>query len=66
MRSFIIFFLKDTSFIFGVPGTIIISNIMIGLKVVAALFIAIAVISKARLIRTKDGFQYKQSGERKR
>lgn len=47
-------------------GTIIISNIMIGLKVVAALFIAIAVISKARLIRTKDGFQYKQSGERKR
>ncbi len=47
-------------------GTIIISNIMIGLKVVSALFIAIAVISMARLIRTKDGIKYKQSGEENR
>ncbi|MCM8762479.1 MAG: hypothetical protein NC929_04095 [Candidatus Omnitrophica bacterium] len=42
-------------------GTIILSNIMIGLKIASGLFVAIAVLSMARLIHTKEGIKYKQS-----
>ncbi|HOL22370.1 MAG TPA: MnhB domain-containing protein [bacterium] len=44
-------------------GTIIICNIMIGIKVASALFVAIAILSMARLIHTKEGIKYKQSVE---
>ncbi len=44
-------------------GTIIVSNIMIGLKVASALFIAIATLSMSRLLYTKEGIKYKKSME---
>jgi len=46
-------------------GTMIFSNIMIGIKIGAALFVAIAMLSMARLIHTKEGVEYRRSGEDK-
>lgn len=54
---------KGTIFHLWSAGTIILSNIMIGLKVASALFVAIATLSMARLIRTKEGIRYNQSRE---
>ncbi|MCX8081959.1 MAG: cation:proton antiporter [bacterium] len=54
---------KGNMFKLWSAGTIIISNIMIGLKVASALFVAIAILSMARLIRTDEGIKYKQSME---
>lgn len=44
-------------------GTMIFSNIMIGIKIGAALFVGISALSMARLIHTKDGVKYRRSGE---
>lgn len=46
-------------------GNMIFSNIMIGLKIGSALFLAIATLSMARLIHTKTGIKYRQSREDK-
>ena len=54
---------KGTLFNLWSAGTIMLSNIMIGLKVSAGLFVAIVILSMARLIRTKEGLRYKQSGK---
>lgn len=45
-------------------GTIIISNIMIGLKVASALFVGIASLALARIIRTEEGIKYRQEKEK--
>ncbi|HNS31884.1 MAG TPA: MnhB domain-containing protein [bacterium] len=44
-------------------GTMILSNIMIGIKIGAALFIGIVTLSMARLVHTKEGVKYRQSEE---
>ena len=44
-------------------GTLLFSNIMIGIKVGSALFVAIATLSMARLVHIKKGLKYRQSEE---
>ncbi len=46
-------------------GTLILSNIMIGIKVGSALFLAIITLSMARLVHIKKGLLYRQSEENK-
>jgi multicomponent Na+:H+ antiporter subunit B len=46
-------------------GTILFSNIMIGLKIGSALFLAIITLSMSRLIHVKKGLKYKQSEDAK-
>ncbi len=46
-------------------GTLLFSNIMIGIKVGSALFIAIVTLSMARLVHIRKGVKYRQSEEEK-
>mgnify|MGYP001271524616 FL=1 len=46
-------------------GTMVFCNIMIGIKIGSALFLAISMLSMSRLVHTKDGVEYRQSGEDK-
>jgi len=46
-------------------GTLLLSNIMIGIKVGSALFIAITTLSMARLVHIRKGIRYRQSEEEK-
>lgn len=46
-------------------GNLLLSNIMIGIKIGSALFLAIITLSMARLIHGKKGLRYRQSGENK-
>jgi multisubunit Na+/H+ antiporter MnhB subunit len=46
-------------------GTILFSNIMIGIKIGSALFLAILTLSMARLIHVQKGLRYRQSEEKK-
>jgi len=47
-------------------GTIILINIMIGVKIGSALFLAILTLSMARLIHVQKGLRYRQSEEEKK
>lgn len=59
-------FPKGISFHLWSSGSIILSNIAIGIKIASGIFIAISALSVARLIRTKERIEYKKSVEEDR